>query len=93
MIEMQAVTRVGQIKVGDTLVVENSRGVKFIAQARVICREGTDKEEICFTKKSNKYFIMELYLDGKSWVKNISILKDVKLFAISNTMVTEKLCY
>lgn len=85
MIEISPVTGVGQINFGDVLVVERQDGWKFIAVARQVLNKGKESEEIVFCKSRNDYFIMSMFLDGKSWVKNVSRLPGVEITAITNT--------
>ena len=87
MIEMSSVTGVGQIKEGEVLIVERQDGWRFIAIARQVINRGYEREEIVFCKSKNDYFIMSMFLDGKSWVKNISRLPGVDVTAITNTVV------
>ena len=88
MIEIANVTNYGQIKKGEVLVIERSNGIKFIAVAKEVIRKGTDQEEVVICKSRNDYFIMSLMLDGKSWVKNVSRLIDVKIISITNNLDT-----
>ena len=85
MIEMSAVTDFGQISEGELLAIEASDGRKFVALAKQVLRKGTGKEEIVICKNRNDYFIMSLFLEGKSWVKNISRLPGFQVTAITNT--------
>lgn len=88
MIDIKKVDGVGQIKEGETLVIEKKNGVQFVAQARKVLHEGEDAEEIVLCKGKNDYFIMSLYLAGESWVKAVFRLPDVKLTSITNNMRT-----
>jgi len=84
MIAIKPVTDYGQINNGDTLVLEKQNGVKFVATAREVLNPNTNNEEILLTKRSNDYFIMGLFLEGRSWVKNACVLIDVKVVTLTN---------
>jgi hypothetical protein len=92
MIEFQAVTDYGQIKEGDTLAIEKSNGCKFVATAKRIINPGTEKEEVVICKTRNDYFIVSMFLNGTSWVKNVTRLPDVELTSITNNMRTFVRC-
>jgi hypothetical protein len=79
-------TRHGQVKVGDVLLIK--RNSEFIAPVEVkqICFEGTPKEEFVLSKNKNVYFILSRFLLGTSWIKECSILENGRLYSISNSM-------
>lgn len=78
------VTDYGQINVGDVLLVRRSN--EFIApvEVKTVLMQGTDKEEIILSKGKNIYFIMENFLNGKSWVKECKKITNGKMYSISN---------
>jgi hypothetical protein len=88
MIELQPVTELGQLKVGDLILIEHQHQNKMVvspATVRVVLQSGTVDEEIVICKKYNKYFRMEMYLDGESWVKNMQVVKRGKVFSLINS--------
>lgn len=80
--------RVGQLKVGDTLVITDVRQKQFIAKVRRIIDPGQRGEEIILSVRKNVYFIISNYLQGTSWIKQCSVLPEVRITWLSNT--TEK---
>ena len=86
MIEFSPVTDVGQIKKGELLAIQKRNGVKFIAVAKKIINAGKPTEEIVINLSGNDYFIMSLFLEGKSWVRHIVRLPDVEVTCIVNNM-------
>lgn len=80
----QPITKVGQIKKNDVLVIEKNNGIKFLAIAREIINEGAYDEEILLSKGKNYYFIVSKLADGTSWVKSVTKLKDVQATALIN---------
>ena len=72
--ELEKVIKIDQIKKGDTLIITGDilKNEPVKAQDVKVSRDGT---EIIFNKKQNKYFNLGMFLSGKSWVKELSILK------------------
>ena len=69
---MKLLTKVGQIKKGDCLMVEyDGKTLPYIA--RNVIHKGTLQEEIIVHRKLNKYFIVALAIDGSSWAKKVEI--------------------
>lgn len=79
------ITGFGQITEHDVLLVTRQNDTKFIAQAKRVINKGTDCEEIVLGKSKNDYFIVSLYLEGRSWVKSVARLPDVEVTALTNT--------
>ena len=66
--------KIDQIKQFDNLVI--SDGVSIIlAKANVIKISDYDGTEVIFDVRYNKYFNVGMYLDGKSWAKEIFIIR------------------
>lgn len=86
MIEFIPVTGVGQIKKGELLAIQKTNGVKFVAVAKKIINAGKPTEEIVINLSGNDYFIMEMFLEGKSWVKHVIRLPNVEVTCIVNNM-------
>jgi len=68
------VTKEGQIDVFDTILVKDGSWAIRSFKVRGILNEN-GKEEILLIKRSNQYFITQVFLDGKSWVKECYIVK------------------
>lgn len=73
------VTKAGQIKEGDLLLLRSEKGIQAETAKQVIRPGSTDEsngEEIVFKVKKNHYFITSMVLDGSSWVKEVQIVKE-----------------
>ncbi len=79
------VVRKGQIEEGDVLWFKKKNGVVHIGQAKAVINNGIS-EEILLTKAKNDYFILDMVLDGKSWVSEVYILPETNLTTIVNNM-------
>ncbi len=62
-----------EIKVGDALLIDDGRKV-FAATAKEVVDNGAGSE-IIFKKKKNKYFNLDMFLKGRSWVKDLKIVR------------------
>jgi len=70
---VERITKIGQIKKGDKLVVIGKQD-KFTEMTDVdnVLHEGKDHEEILLHEgEENIYFIMSMYLDGTSWAEKV----------------------
>jgi hypothetical protein len=76
---LQPLTSAGQIKKGDTILIESKDGSIQAATAKRVINPGSTtegmREEVVFNMRQNLYFITDLYLHGKSWAKEIRILR------------------
>lgn len=76
---LEKIVKAGQIKVGDTLMIETKEGVIRPAKALDIVRPGvtdnSDGEEIIIDRGRNVYFITSLLVEGSSWVKEAQIVR------------------
>lgn len=72
--ELEKVTKIDQICQGDTLIItgDTLKNEPIKAQTVKVSKDGT---EIIFDRKMNRYFNLGMYLEGKSWVKELAILK------------------
>lgn len=70
---LEPVTRLDQIQVGDMLMIDDGKTV-YSAPCVEICRRHIDPE-VVINRKKNQYFIVSLYLEGSSWVKEVSIVR------------------
>ncbi|WP_444891754.1 hypothetical protein ACJJIE_00135 (plasmid) [Microbulbifer sp. TRSA001] len=84
--EGQPVTNFGQIKQGDTLVIERRQGGRFVVQVRQVIAPGTGREEVVLSIGKNDYFIVSMFIDGTSWVRKVWRLPGVRLTNITNNM-------
>lgn len=75
---MTRVSDIGQVKVGDILLLVEKDGKErsFISRVSSIPYVATDREEIVFCHENNYYFIMESYLSGNSWIKDAYVIKN-----------------
>lgn len=72
---LEKVTRIDQIKENDTLIITGDTLVDEIVVAQIVKVTENDGTEIIFNRKENKFFNLGMYLNGKSWVKELEILK------------------
>lgn len=76
MLELERVRSYKTIQEGDLLLVEPKNKTDPVIHVK--CQSVIEKldgdEEIILVKKSNKYFIMSMYLRGQSWVENVFIV-------------------
>jgi len=71
---LEKVTKIDQIKKGDTLIISGAGLVNHSAKAEIV-KVSEDGTEIIFDKKENVYINLGMYLKGNSWVKELVILK------------------
>jgi hypothetical protein len=83
-IKIIPVTGVGQIVMGDVLLLK--RHGRFIAPVEVkqVLRAGEESEEIILSKTKNLYFVMSMFLKGSSWVKECAKLDNGRLYSLTN---------
>lgn len=84
MIELMPITRNNQLHVGDVVLIDDGKNT-FPACVKEVINSKTDGEEVILTKSSNKFFNVDMYLDGKSWVKTLSKVVNGKIYSLSNT--------
>ena len=77
--ELKELKEYGQIKQGDVLYIKTDLG-NFACRAKIVIRSGQDTEEIVIHKSKNHYFILSMYFDGASWVKNVRILDNQTVY-------------
>ncbi len=64
-----------QIKIGDTLVIiGKSHSDSQVCEAEDIVSCDGENEEVIIDKENNKYFIVDVYLEGKSWAEDVFIV-------------------
>lgn len=86
MIMFETVTDYGQLKKGDVVLVKDNQRYVFPAQVKEVIMPGTPEEEIIFSKGRNLYFIVGMYLDKRSWVKECAKIVGGRIFSLSNTV-------
>lgn len=71
--QIEPLTRIDQIKEGDGLIISNGSEITMATAKRVKVTE-YDGTEVIFKIKQNKYFNVGMYLEGKSWAKDIRVV-------------------
>lgn len=69
------VKNLDDIKEGDNLIITGDGLVDEIVKARKIKVSKIDGVEVIFDLKMNRFFNLGMYLDGKSWVKNLTVIR------------------
>ncbi len=70
---LEQVTKIDQIKEGDTLIITGDTLKNEPVKAEIV-KVSNDGTEIIFDKKRNRFFNLGMFLEGKSWVKELTIL-------------------
>ncbi len=73
--ELVPLTAAGQIQQGDAFIFTDSDGKVKARNAELVLNPGTAEEEVVYKKRGNLYFITALVLDGKSYAKNVSVVR------------------
>jgi hypothetical protein len=74
MMEIQALQEIDQIKKGDLLLISDGREITH-AKAQEVKVSEHDGVEVIFNLRRNKFFNVGMYLDGKSWAKDVRIVR------------------
>lgn len=72
--ELKEVKTITDIKQGDTLIVTGDVLKNKSVKAQIVKVTPKDGTEIIIDKKKNCFFNLGMYLEGKSWVKEVKIL-------------------
>lgn len=83
-IGLTQVTSLGFLKAGDVVLIDDGKNT-FPACVKEVINSKADGEEVILTKSSNKFFNVDMYLDGKSWVKNVMKIDNGIIYSLSNT--------
>lgn len=84
---IKPVTKPGMIKQGDFLLLkEKGKKEVFPVTAKKILNGGTVREEIIFSVSKNRYFILNMVINGNSWIEECSIVEDGKIYSVSNSV-------
>ncbi|MBM5575856.1 hypothetical protein [Deefgea sp. CFH1-16] len=71
--QINPLTQIDQIKTGDLLLISNGSEITQ-AKAKLVKVSEHDGTEVIFNLKKNKYFNVGMYLEGKSWAKDVRIV-------------------
>ncbi len=77
--ELIRMTSVGMIQKGDILILNTTTGLiaetaKIVLQPAIAA--SSNGEEVVYRKKKNHYFITNLVLTGRSWIKEVYIVRN-----------------
>lgn len=72
-IKLTPLTSVGQIKIGDKLLLSDGKKVT-IETAKGLYTPRVCDVEVIVRRKANKFFSTQVYLDGQSWVKECFVV-------------------
>lgn len=72
--ELKDVKTLTDIKQGDTLIITGHTLKNEPVKAQIVKVTEQDGTEIIFDKKQNRFFNLGMYLEGKSWVKELKIV-------------------
>lgn len=73
---LKDVVSITDIKQGDKLIITGDTLKNEPVKAQMVKVSETDGTEIIFDKRMNRYFNLGMYLEGKSWVKEVKIITD-----------------
>ena len=69
------VEKLTDIKENDTICITGDKLHAEPFKVRKVKVSETDGTEIIFDMRNNRYFNLGMYLDGKSWVKEVVIIR------------------
>lgn len=72
--ELKEVKTITDIKQGDTLIVTGDTLKNEPVKAQIVKVTPNDGTEIIIDKKQNRFFNLGMYLEGKSWVKELKVV-------------------
>lgn len=72
--ELKEVKTITDIKQGDTLIVTGDTLKNESVKAQIVKVTPNDGTEIIIDKKQNRFFNLGMYLEGKSWVKELKVV-------------------
>ena len=73
--EVIEVKNITDIVEGDTICITGDYLIVEPFKVQMVKVTETDGTEIIFDKKKNRYFNLGMYLEGKSWVKEVVIIR------------------
>lgn len=71
---LEKVTKIDDIKKGDTIIVTGDDYINEPLKAKIV-KVSADGTEIIIDPKMNRFFNLGMYLKGKSWVKELAIIR------------------
>ncbi len=71
---IEPLVKIDQIETGDLLLIDDGIGITHAKAQRVKVSEH-DGTEVIFNLRKNKFFNVGMYLDGKSWAKDVRIVR------------------
>lgn len=71
---LKKVTTLTDIKQGDTIIITGDSLVNEAVKAQIVKISQHDGTEIIFDKRANRFFNLGMYLEGKSWVKELCVI-------------------
>lgn len=72
--QIEPLVAIDQIKRGDRLLISDGKELTVATALRVKVTE-YDGTEVIFNLRKNKYFNVGMYLEGKSWAKDIRVAR------------------
>lgn len=72
--QIEPLTRIDQIKEGDLLLISDGREITH-AKAQTVKVSEHDGTEVIFNLRKNKFFNVGMYLDARSWAKEVFVVR------------------
>lgn len=72
--QIEPLTKIDQVIQGDVLLISDGKGITP-AKAEIVKVYKSGGVEVIFNKRENKYFNVGLYLEGKSWAKDVRVVR------------------
>jgi len=72
--EIKKVEKIGDIKQGDTIILTGGEYNKTPLKAQIVKNSEVDGVEVIVNKRKNYFFNLGMYLEGKSWVKEVVVI-------------------
>ena len=72
--QIKNLTRIDQIRQGDALLISDGKKITPAMALEVKVSE-YDGTEVIFDDKHNKFFNVGMYLEGKSWAKDVLVAR------------------
>lgn len=73
--EIKKVKTLTDIKKGDLIIITGDTLHNEPFKVKKVKVSDIDGTEIIFDMKRNRFFNLQMYLDGKSWVKDVVVIK------------------
>ncbi len=74
--KLKEVVSLTDIKQGDDLIITGDVFKNKPMKAQIVKITEQDGTEVIIDKKMNSFFNLEMYLKGKSWVKEVKVITD-----------------